>query len=133
MNTIFYTGYFISVKKMTKTDFKEYICRPYCMFFKDGQKEEMACQGAQIVESLLRNSQLKAETIQAVMKDPGLWIKHKQTLGRSVCGHCSFRAEDCDFQSATPSEDLEPCGGFIVLAFLKEKNLINEHVLETFQ
>ena len=101
------------------------------MYFNGGQKEEMACRGAQVTESLVRNKQLDAETIQDVVKDPRLWKKHKKTLGKFICRQCSFRAEDCDFQSPTPSEDLEPCGGFIVLSFLKENNQIDEHTLET--
>jgi len=117
---------------MTKNEFKEYLCRPYCMFFKDGQKEEMACQGAVVVNALVQGGHIEVEDLYAVAKDSQLWRKHKEALGRYVCHHCSFRAEDCDFQSPSPSEDLEPCGGFIVLASLKEDNLIDERTIGTF-
>ena len=99
------------------------------MFFKEGQKEDMACQGAQVVSSLVEKEQIEIESIASVVKDRRLWIKYKEILGRYVCSHCAFREEDCDFQSPTPSADLEPCGGFIVLASLKEDNVIDEDIL----
>ena len=99
------------------------------MFFKEGQKEEMACQGAQIVSSLVQNDHVEIESIASVVKDRRLWIKYKEILGQYVCSRCDFQKEDCDFQSPSPSEDLEPCGGFIVLASLKEDNLIDEYTL----
>ena len=99
------------------------------MFFKEGQKEEMACQGAQIVSSLVQNDQVEIENIASVVKDRRLWIKYKEILGQYVCRRCAFQKEDCDFQSPSPSEDLEPCGGFIVLASLTEDDLIDEDTL----
>ena len=34
---------------MPKADFKDYVCRPYCSFYKESQKEEMACRGAEVI------------------------------------------------------------------------------------
>ena len=115
-----------SLQIMPKHNFKEYICRPYCMFFKNGAKEEMACRGAQIVELLVHRNQVDLMKIPPLTKDPGVWKKHKEELGRYVCSQCAFRAEDCDFQSEQPSDDMEPCGGFILLAHLRENRLIHD-------
>jgi len=109
---------------MTKNDFKDYICRPFCMFYKDGQKEEMACQGALVVESLVNQRLISPEQLCLTFKDLQLCLKHKDTLTRYVCGHCPFMKEDCDFQSTAPSPDLAPCGGYIVLAGLIEHRVI---------
>jgi hypothetical protein len=38
---------------------------------------------------------------------------------------------DCDFQSEIPSDDLEPCGGYAVLARLLENRLIDIVDLES--
>lgn len=115
---------------MAKRDFKDYICRPYCMFFKEGQKEEIACEGARIIELLTRRERIDPEKIPLFKKYPRLWEKHKERLGKNVCSGCSFQAEDCDFQSMAYSSNTEPCGGFILLAFLEENNFIDESDLQ---
>jgi len=115
---------------MAKKDFKDYICRPYCMFFKEGQKEEMACKGAQIAELLFHNKRVNLGKIPNFASDPQIWKKQQAKLEKYVCHKCSFQAEDCDFQSSAPADDMEPCGGFILLACLLESNLIDESALE---
>ena len=115
---------------MTKKDFKDYICRPFCMFFKDGQKEEMACQGALVVESLIHQGRISPDQLRLSVKDLQLCLKHKDTLTRYVCGHCPFMKEYCDFQSTAPSDDLEPCGGYMVLASLIENRMIEPRDLD---
>jgi hypothetical protein len=109
---------------MTKKDFKNYICRPFCMFYKNGQKEEMVCQGALVVESLVNQSLISIKQLKSSIKDYGVCLKHKDTLTRYVCRHCPFMKEDCDFQSTAPSPDLKPCGGYMVLAGLIEDRVI---------
>ena len=109
---------------MTKKDFKDYICRPFCMFYKDGQKEDMACEGALVVEALIHQGRIFPEQLHLIVKDLQLCLKHKDTLTRYVCSHCPFMNKDCDFQSTAPSPDLEPCGGYIVLAGLIEHRVI---------
>ena len=110
---------------MTKKDFKDYICRPFCMFYTEGQKEEMACQGAHVVESLVRQRRISIEQVYLSIKDYQLFLKHKDTLTRYVCRRCPFMKKDCDFQSPSPSDDLEPCGGYMVLAGLIENRIID--------
>jgi hypothetical protein len=115
---------------MTKKDFKDYICRPFCMFYKEGQKEEMACQGALVVESLVRQERISIEQIYLSIKNYQLCLKHKDILTRYVCRQCPFMKEDCDFQSTSPSHDLEPCGGYMVLAGLIENRIIDIRELD---
>jgi hypothetical protein len=94
------------------------------MFYKDGQKEEMACQGALVIESLVNQSLISPEQLYLTLKDLQLCLKHKDILTRYVCSYCPFMKEDCDFQSTAPSHDIEPCGGYIVLASLIENRVI---------
>lgn len=115
---------------MAKKDFKDYICRPYCTFFKEGHKEEMACLGAQIAELLVHHKRVDPEKILNFTKDSQIWEKQKTKLEKHVCRRCPFKAEDCDFQSSEPPDDAEPCGGFILLACLMESNMIDESALE---
>ena len=94
------------------------------MFYKDGQKEEMVCQGALVVEFLVNQGRIFPEQLCLSVKNLQLCLKHKDTLTRYVCRQCPFMKEDCDFQSTAPSHDIEPCGGYIVLASLIENRVI---------
>lgn len=114
---------------MIKPRLKTYICRPYCIFFREGEKEEMACYGAQVLAGLVRQGLVVPGQIR-FPKNPDLWETHRALLERYVCSHCPFRAEDCDFQSGDPEPDLEPCGGYIVLSLLVENRLIDENALK---
>ena len=110
---------------MGKREFKNYICRPFCRFFRENQKEEMACRGAWVVEVLVKRRRLKSENLPQEGKDPYLWEQHDADLERNVCQYCPFRAEDCDFQSIKQLSSPEPCGGYILLCLLKQNGSIN--------
>jgi hypothetical protein len=115
---------------MCKKDFKEYICRPFCNFFREGEKEEMACQGAQVIERMVRRKRLDPALLPRNGKKPSLWKDHDPVLVAHVCQNCPFREKDCDYQSAYPPPDIEPCGGYILLSLLIEKSLISACDLE---
>jgi len=119
---------------MAKNDFKNFICRPYCMFFKEGQKEEMTCRGAEVAEKLVLLGLINTAGLPVFEKNSGLWRKYATVFGRRICATCSFMAEDCDFMSekseAVPDAEIEPCGGFILLALLMENDLIGMPGLE---
>lgn len=113
---------------MAKKDFKDYVCRPYCLFFKEGRKEEMACRGAEVVEKLVLHGQIATDGLPHFDKNYFLWQKYAKIFAGYICATCPFRAEDCDFMSEEPAgPDIvtEPCGGFIMLALLIENNLID--------
>lgn len=122
----------LTLPRMNKNQFKEYICRPYCMFFKEGKKEDMFCRGAVVVEMLVGNNRIDSTKIHRYKKKPGLWNKHKKNLETLVCSKCSFRKQDCDFQSENPPENTEPCGGFILLSLLKENNMVTVPDMELY-
>ena len=115
---------------MGKGGFKGYICRPFCTYFREGAKEDMACRGAQVVESLLQAGVFHIDHIPINGKSPHLWACRDEILEQWVCRSCPFRAEDCDFRSAIPPPGAEPCGGYILLSLLKEKGIITITDLE---
>lgn len=115
---------------LNKRQFKDYICRPFCMFFREGQKEAMACQGAQVVQRLVGQGRLNPEALTRHQKRPRLWQKRDATLDANICQHCSYRVKDCDFTSASPPPDCEPCGGYILVSLLKENGVITSEDLE---
>jgi hypothetical protein len=115
---------------MSKQDFKDYICRPFCMFFREGQKEEMACQGAEIIERLVRLGRLNPAALPREGKDSCSWENRDTALEVNVCKSCPFKREDCDFQSERPPPDAAPCGGYILLSLLKAIGIITSIDLE---
>lgn len=116
--------------KTKKTDFKDYICRPLCMFFSEDEKEDMACLGARVAARLCQNGKISEEKTRNISKDRGVWERHRSDLGIIMCRACEFKAEDCDFQSPRPADDLEPCGGYILLAHLIENRALDITELE---
>ena len=110
---------------MSKRDFKDYICRPFCRFFREGEKEEMACLGAKVLEYLVGLGRLNSEDLPRHGKDPHLWAERDGHLRRYLCTYCDFYAEDCDFQSQYPPPGSEPCGGYVLLSLLMEKGMID--------
>ena len=115
---------------MAKHRFQNYVCRPYCMFFKDGQKEEMSCRGAEEVERLVQQGSVDPANMPTLRKEPAVWEKHKDVLGDRVCRTCAFFPGDCDFQGGEEVGHAEPCGGFILLSLLYERGLIRMTDLE---
>ena len=97
------------------------------MFFRDGQKEEIACQGALIAEKLVKSGVFDVQDFSG--KPDLLWEKRNRFIDSAVCENCPFKEEDCDFQSENPSDDLEPCGGYILLSILVDDGIISETIL----
>jgi hypothetical protein len=115
---------------MAKKDIKEYICRPFCSFFREGVKEELICRGARDVRSFLERGMLQVSELAGLgCGGPSLRFRDS-ALDAAVCRRCAFRKEDCDFQSEQRPLDAEPCGGYILLGILAGKGAISLDELE---
>jgi hypothetical protein len=105
----------------SKETFADYICRPYCIFYKEGVKDDMSCGGAIVVLQLI---------------DAGRWTPGRDSippvhtrndnpdLESLVCRRCPFVLDGCDFRSPSPPSDAAPCGGFILLSRLIDAGTI---------
>ena len=110
-----------------KAAFENYLCRPFCSFFRAGEKEEMACQGALVLTALVQRGRLAPEEFPAAPeKERHLWQKEDQALARVLCLPCPFAADGCDFHSPLRSAATEPCGGYLLLQLLKESGSISD-------
>lgn len=110
---------------MSKGAFQNYLCRPFCSFFRAGAKEEMACQGALVLAELMQRRRLSPEELPAPEeKERRLWQEEDRALERAVCQPCSFALEGCDFHSPLRSAATEPCGGYLLLQLMKERGTI---------
>jgi hypothetical protein len=107
---------------MSKRDFQVYICRPFCCFYRPGEKEELACQGALVLERLAAGGVIQPDLLpDGVEKHTGLWRGDDPFLETQVCGPCPFREDGCDFRAVVRVDDAEPCGGYILLRILRER------------
>lgn len=110
---------------MSKAAFQSYLCRPFCAFFRADAKEELACQGARVLEVLLSNGRLALEQLPAAAaKEQRRWQKKDKALERILCLPCPFALDGCDFHSVLRSATTEPCGGYLLLQLLKERGIL---------
>lgn len=125
-------GHFFCKKGVvvSKIDVKDFICRPFCRFFKEGEKEEMECGGAVAVEELIRRNRLDTNSMRTGKKEAALWRERDPLLSEHVCGRCEFRIDGCDYMSDNPPPDAEPCGGNILLLLLLRNKTISARDLE---
>jgi hypothetical protein len=110
---------------MAKKDIAEYICRPLCSFYREGEKEELICNGARFLEALMNKSALYHEELAGVEEGSSLSPAEYKQLEEIVCRTCPFLVDGCDFRSDPPPADAEPCGGFILLARLVGKDMLS--------
>jgi hypothetical protein len=115
---------------MGKKDFNQFVCIPFCAYFREGSKEEFACRGALLVDELLRCGNLRPDALPEPRRDLDFCGKHDVELYALVCRRCPFQKEDCDFQSEEHRHDAEPCGGYVLLSMLKASGDINPAHLE---
>jgi hypothetical protein len=97
----------------------------YCHYYKPDKDEELACLGFVIAERLLKKGFKLFFEKKAVCSDPAT----KEKLTKNMCIHCPFYEDDCDFAMEYRSNEeglseSPPCGGFVFLGLLLEKNII---------
>jgi hypothetical protein len=107
---------------MAKRDIQDFVCKPFCSFYREGVKEELICNGARIVEILMESGVLSSLALWGIEQGSSLSTGEYTQLGEIVCRPCPFLADGCDFRSAAPPVDAEPCGGFILLSLLAGKS-----------
>lgn len=110
---------------MAKSDIKDFVCKPFCSFYREGAKEELICNGARLLEILMKRGMLSPETIAEVTSVLFCARGENSALDDVVCRECPFRDNDCDFRSENPPLNAEPCGGYILMALLAAKGVIS--------
>jgi hypothetical protein len=115
---------------MSKKGFKDYICRPFCAFYRASEKEELACGGALIFEKLVKNRTLSADITYQMNYGSNSHAARNVTLDSIVCAKCDFIGDGCDFQSGNDLPDAEPCGGYKLLDILMKMGAVSLEDLE---
>ncbi len=95
--------------------YTELICKRFCSFYKGG-KEELQCQTYRYLRKNVPKNLLQ-DLPEDLTPDFSLdgWIREE------ICSHCDFIIDGCDYRDGNPSP---PCGGYVVVEFLKKKGLI---------
>ncbi len=113
-----------------KKTFSDYICRPFCVFFKEGQKEEMACGAAVTAARIIRLRNIRTGEIVSPVGAQAATGKDGDLLDSLVCRYCPFVIDGCDFRSLKPPPDAVPCGGYILLELLLSRGVITRQDIE---
>lgn len=93
------------------------ICRNFCVYYKPGKDEELACLGYLVTKALMAKAGglVLTEVTGEAAEAEGMLVK-------TMCLHCPFHAADCDY--ILKSGDAVPCGGFVALKGLLRDNII---------
>ncbi len=110
---------------MGKRDVAEFVCAPFCSFYREGVKEELLCNGARLLEVLVNKGVLSPGRFSAIAPEAAIFARKNGLLERVVCAPCPFLADGCDFRSAAPPPGAKPCGGYKLLALLAAKGLVS--------
>jgi len=105
-----------------RDDIVRLVCVPHCRFYREGEKEEMSCEGYNFIKDRMdRESGALAESEKlAGAGRPPERFDRDARIEAAVCGRCEFRAADCDFMGGEDLPGSAPCGGYVLLARLLE-------------
>lgn len=118
------------MKGPVKKEFSDFICGPYCIFFKAGQKEDMACGGALAVMRLIADDLLSIDDFPEPSNAPAAPDSDPLLL-ELVCRSCPFMLDGCDFRLPMPPADAVACGGLILLGLLYDSRMLTTEALRT--
>ncbi|MEW6584296.1 MAG: hypothetical protein AB1442_01650 [Nitrospirota bacterium] len=106
------------MKKLRKS-----LCERFCPHYKPRKDEELACLGFIVIERLIQ----KGLKIPVEESGHALDAATEEQLAGTLCSACPFFPEDCDF--AQNKGGAQPCGGFVLLGILLEKNVIDIDII----
>lgn len=92
-----------------KSDLKQKLCSPFCVYYKPEKNEELMCRGYDVVERLLHRNNKVVFSPSGKQREAAL----VEALVQELCLTCPFSAQDCDFMQDRAAN---PCGGFVLLA-----------------
>jgi radical SAM protein with 4Fe4S-binding SPASM domain len=99
----------------------ELVCKRHCPYYKPGAKENMACQGVKALQGFMEGH---PESIVDFPQDVNHPFKdrHHHILHQSLCEHCDFFIDGCDFTDPEHTGHPVPCGGYIAADLLLSKD-----------
>ncbi len=94
------------------------LCSRFCVYYKPGKEEGLACQGFLVVERLITGG--KEITFERSGKELGTGTA--DILEGVLCRRCPFFAGDCDFAA---DKGASPCGGYLLIGQLLELRAVS--------
>jgi hypothetical protein len=94
------------------------ICLNYCVYYKPGKDENLACLGFLVIEKILEEGM----TLDLEKRRDAAGSEAERMLVREMCLRCPFYPEDCDY--IIEKGDAAPCGGFVALRGLIQERCI---------
>jgi len=104
------------------------ICQAHCNYYKPSRVEDERCRGFRLASLLLSQEALPEVRNSAVGPfDPSY---EKSFLRKTVCDHCPFLVDGCDFTSGDGPPGAMPCGGLVLISSLLKNATIREGDLQ---
>lgn len=114
---------------MAKKDIWDFVCKPFCAFYREGEKEDLMCNGARLLEILLNKGILSLDAATGIKPGSCMAANGNAAMEEAVCRKCPFRPDGCDFRSQSPPADAEPCGGYLLLELLAGKGILTAKLI----
>ena len=108
---------------MNASPLEQKLCLKFCLYYKPGKNEELACKGFTVVEQLTQRG------VRIVFEKYGLELNAtvQELLRQRMCLACAFHEQDCDFML---DRTARPCGGFVLIAQLLDSGVITIEEIE---
>lgn len=87
------------------------LCVPFCVYYKPGKNEELACKGYAVLERLMQGG--RRIDCERCGQAPATTVS--DLLVQKMCMSCDFHEQDCDFMQ---DRTAAPCGGFVLISQL---------------
>jgi radical SAM protein with 4Fe4S-binding SPASM domain len=109
----------------------ELVCKRHCPFYKPGTKEDMACQGLKALQSFIEAHPKSIAHFPSKKNNP-FKDRYHHILHQTLCQHCDFFIDGCDFTDPEHTGHPLPCGGYIAVdLFLSGSSRAGDQLLKS--
>jgi radical SAM protein with 4Fe4S-binding SPASM domain len=98
----------------------ELVCKRYCSYYKADQNEEVACQGFEALQDFIERNP-ESVSLFPTKQDSTFTDQYHNLLHYSLCQHCDFLIDGCDFKDPRHDGQARPCGGYLAANLLLER------------
>ncbi|MBW2318717.1 MAG: radical SAM protein [Deltaproteobacteria bacterium] len=106
----------------------ELICKQYCSYYKEDQDEELFCQGFKVIQDFIERNRESTAFLHSE-NEKNFTDQFHHLLHHTLCQHCDFLIDGCDFKDPKYTGRPAPCGGYIATDVLLERLFITDNQL----
>jgi len=109
----------------------ELVCKRHCAYYKPGAKEDGACQGLMALQGFIEGHPKSIAHFPPKENSP-FKDRYHHILHQTLCRHCEFLIDGCDFTDPAHTGRPLPCGGYIAAdLLLSESSRTSDQLLKS--